>query len=313
MPEARHDGPHHQQCAVLHVRDKAVGASGKHRRRAGHVEQHAGPDDAGAERARRRIARAGDDRHACRQAEVARGVRRRLADDLPWGDDPGHPFEVDAEPLALRLRPAPLLRVDNSAEVQKGVVHEGVVRLQPREPPGDVARRRHELGDPPILLRPLVLPPQHLGGMRAGRRTAGERRDLVGMVPHQRVDVGLAAHVEPGIEAHRGAEIFVDRADPRHLAVEGDRRDLACSDPASLNDVAHRPARRGVEILLVLLDHAGRWIGEGDFRRCLGDKRAVRPVERRLRGARAEIDADQVAARHPLRLAGCGGAATGRR
>ena len=72
-------------------------------------------------------------------------------------------------------------------------------------------------------------------------------------------------------------------------------------------------ARRGVEILLVLLDHAGRWIGDGDFRRRLGDKRAVRPVERRLGGARAEIDADQVAARHPLRLAGCGGAATGRR
>ena len=68
--------------------------------------------------------------------------------------------------------------------------------------------------------------------MVAGGRAAGEARDPLAVFPVQLLDVGLAAHVQPGVEAGGRPEVLVDRADAGHLAIEGDRGHVARVDPA---------------------------------------------------------------------------------
>ena len=137
-----------------------------------------------------------------------------------------------------------------------------------------------------------MLPPEHLRTVVAGRRAAGQLGDAVAVRLVDRFDVGLAAHIQPGVEAGRRAEVFVDRADAGHLTVEGDGGDVTRVDPAGLDTLAHGGGGRTVKIVVFLFDHARHGVIERHFAGGFRHQCPVCPVQRGLGGAGSQINAD---------------------
>jgi hypothetical protein len=119
----------------------------------------------------------------------------------------------------------------------------------------------------------------------ARRRAAGQAGDQLSVVVIQPGDVGLAAHVEPGVEARRRAIVGVNGADAGHLAIEGDGGHGAWVNAAVAQAAADRLGRGVVEVVGVLLHDAGARVEQRHVGRGLSHERAVRPVEGGFRAA----------------------------
>jgi hypothetical protein len=97
-----------------------------------------------------------------------------------------------------------------------------------------------------------VGPPQHLRAVIASWRAARERCHAVGEVAVHFFDIGLTARVEPGIKSRCRLEILIDRANPRHLAIESQPRYLRWLHSAGIHALTNRQRSGLIEIAHLL-------------------------------------------------------------
>ncbi len=98
-----------------------------------------------------------------------------------------------------------------------------------------------------------------------------------------------------------GRKLLIYRADPSHLAVEGNPCHLLRLNPALLQAAPHGHRRAGIEILILLLDHPGRriiqWYLLAGMRHQL-QAQPVTVIQRSFGCAGPKVDANQVIFRH---------------
>ena len=109
--EGRLSDKEDQQGTMFDISGVLVGSPGQHGSGPGSVKHHARPDDARAQRARRRVTCPGDNRCARRETEVFGGFWCHLTDDLPGRYDARQLVRVNAQQTDQLVRPGPGLRI----------------------------------------------------------------------------------------------------------------------------------------------------------------------------------------------------------
>ena len=174
-----------------------------------------------------------------------------------------------------------------------GVVDEGVASLEPAEPHRGIGPGLHERGDPPIVGRPLVLPPEFFGAVVEARRTARLLHDQPACPGEHLLDVGTAPRIEPGVVGRDVLPVGADADHPRHLTVDADGGDRIATNPPLLDALLDRVADARELPCGILLDDSRPRPRQPRRFESRGDDRAVGIEGGGLRALRADVDADQ--------------------